>query len=149
MGIPERLQGVKRIFLDTAPVIYYVERHPEYAALVTPVFDMIDEGGLLAVTSPITLAECLVGPCRNLQQTLRDAFRQRIIGANNTVFVGPDASMAQQAAELRATYRLSLLDCLQIAIALGSGCDAFLTNDLALTCVKEANVIALCEAKAG
>jgi hypothetical protein len=24
-----------------------------------------------------------------------------------------------------------------------------LTNDLALTCVKEANVIALCEAKAG
>jgi len=148
MGIRERLNGVRRIFLDTAPVVYYVERHPEFSRLVIPVFDMIDEGSLLAVTSPITLAECLVGPCRNLEQPLQDAFRQRIIGANNTLFVGPDAAMAQRAAELRAASRLSLLDCLQIAIALGAGCDAFLTNDLALTRVKEMNVITLRETKA-
>jgi PIN domain nuclease of toxin-antitoxin system len=30
MSIEDALQGVSRLFLDTAPVIYYMERHPTY-----------------------------------------------------------------------------------------------------------------------
>ncbi|QTA91475.1 Uncharacterized protein dnm_075430 [Desulfonema magnum] len=30
MNIPEYLSGISRLFLDTAPVIYYVEAHPLY-----------------------------------------------------------------------------------------------------------------------
>lgn len=33
MRIDEALQGVTRLFLDTAPVIYYVEKHPTYLDL--------------------------------------------------------------------------------------------------------------------
>lgn len=48
-------QEVRRLFLDTAPLIYYVEKHPAYAKYLRPVFDRIDKGLLNAFTSPITL----------------------------------------------------------------------------------------------
>ena len=41
--------------------IYYVEQNPAHTAVVDPIFDRLDAGALQAVTSPITLAECLVG----------------------------------------------------------------------------------------
>ena len=64
MKVADALRGVSRIFLDTAPVIYFVERAPLHFDRVGPVFDLIDVGSVAAVTSPITLAECLVVPCR-------------------------------------------------------------------------------------
>ncbi len=62
--LTERLDNVQRIFLDTAPVIYYVEKNKDYFSLVEVVFNKIDSGPLTAITSPITLAECLVHPYR-------------------------------------------------------------------------------------
>ncbi|WP_414584039.1 hypothetical protein [Scytonema sp. PCC 10023] len=41
MNVTESLQGVTRLFLDTAPVIYYVERNPQYFASASVVFDHI------------------------------------------------------------------------------------------------------------
>ncbi len=35
------LARATRIFVDTAPVIYFVEQHPRYLPLVEPVFDRI------------------------------------------------------------------------------------------------------------
>jgi predicted nucleic acid-binding protein len=64
MKLSEHLRAVNRLFLDTSPVIYFVEENPHYLALVQPVFDRIDAGALVAVTSPITLSECLVHPYR-------------------------------------------------------------------------------------
>ena len=55
MTITEHLQGVRRLFLDTAPVIYFVEKNLAYIEHVKPVFALIDAGELQAVTSPITL----------------------------------------------------------------------------------------------
>ena len=60
MSLSERLRSVNRLFLDTAPVIYFIEENPRYLAQVQPVFDRIDSGSLIAITSPITLSECLV-----------------------------------------------------------------------------------------
>ena len=48
MNIGEALRGVTRLFLDTAPVIYYVEKNVRYAALVQVVFDQVDAGALTA-----------------------------------------------------------------------------------------------------
>jgi hypothetical protein len=42
--ITDALQGVARLFLDTAPVIYYVENNPHYFTIVEVVFDHIDNG---------------------------------------------------------------------------------------------------------
>jgi predicted nucleic acid-binding protein len=51
--------------------------------------------------------------------------------------------VAARAAELRARYRLKLADALQLALALQAGCEAFLTNDLALRRVAELRVLVL------
>lgn len=62
MKVNNAIQGIRRLFLDTVPIIYYVENHPNYYELTQVIFDGIDEGLLLGVTSPITLSECLVYP---------------------------------------------------------------------------------------
>ena len=64
MKATDALQGVVRLFLDTAPVVYYVEKNPRYLPIARVIFERIDEGTLTGITSPVTLAECLVAPCR-------------------------------------------------------------------------------------
>lgn len=64
MNVSQRIQTVSRLFLDTPPIVYYVEENALYLPRVVPVFDRIDAGELLAITSPITLSECLVAPFR-------------------------------------------------------------------------------------
>ena len=67
---------ITHIFLDTAPLIYYVEENPSYFSIVETIFDHIDDGSVIAVTSPVTLAECLVGVYRSgLFQYKEDFFR--------------------------------------------------------------------------
>jgi predicted nucleic acid-binding protein len=148
MKITERLQTVTRLFLDTAPVVYYVEEDIRYLALVDPVFDRLDAGTLVAVTSPVTLAECLVMPYRNHQVELQQVFSDVIVNGANVLFASIDREMGRRAAELRARYNLSLTDAFQIAVALQSGCDAFLTNDMTLKRVSELSMIVLEEMEA-
>lgn len=143
--LEEILSNVSQVFLDTAPVIYFVERHPEYSARVQPIFDAIDDGSLSAVTSPITLAECLVVPIRSDQESVQQDFTDLIVSGTGVTFAIIDDAVAQQAANLRARYNLSLIDAFQAATALAAGCDAFLTNDSDLVRVTELHVIVVDE----
>jgi len=145
--LTERLRSVTRLFLDTAPVIYYVEEDPQYLPLVESIFDRLDDGSLCGVTSPVTLAECLVMPYRLDQENVRRAFIE-VLTAGNTLFVPLDRQAAEKAAELRARYNLTLTDALQVAPALSAGCDAFLTNDATLRRVSELDVIVLDKVRA-
>src|SRR3982751_4066445 len=143
MKIADALKDVTRLFLDTAPVIYYVEKHVLYAPLVVPIFQRIDGGSPTAVVSPVTLAECLVVPFRAGLAMLQQDFLDLLLNGNNTVFASIDGACAQRAAEMRARYNLSLLDALQIAVALSAGCEALLTNDAGLRRVSELRVLVL------
>jgi predicted nucleic acid-binding protein len=145
MNVSGVLQSVKLLFLDTAPVIYYVEKNPRYIAVTDVVFNLIDQNVLPVVTSPITLAECLVYPYRQANRELQQRFTDVLIHGVGTRFVGIDATIGGQAAELRARYNLSLPDALQFACALSAGCDAFLSNDIALKRVLELSVVILDE----
>ncbi len=145
MKIVDRLRNVTRLFLDTAPVVYFVEENARYLPIVENVFLMLDDGQLTAVTSPVTLAECLVVPLRANRSDLAQAFTDLITMGNHTVFVSIDQETAQKAAELRAKYNLTLTDAFQAASALVAGCEAFLTNDATIKRVTELNVIALDE----
>jgi len=136
---------VGHLFLDTAPVIYYVEKNPFYLATITPIFDLIDDGTLIAVTSPVTLAECLVMPYRLGLTKLQQDFLDLIVHGRHTVFTLLDHECARQAARLRAHYNITLPDALQVAAALNAGCEALLTNDGALQRVTELRVLVLDE----
>jgi predicted nucleic acid-binding protein len=143
MKIEEALAGIGSIFLDTAPVIYYVENNPRYDDLVKEIFARIDNGSLEAVTSPVTLSECLVAPYLLGLTALRQDFVDLIVSGRNTAFMHISLDSALRAAELRARYNLTLLDALQVSVALTAGCDAFLTNDIMLRRVTELRVLVL------
>ncbi len=140
---PNLLQGVQRLFLDTAPVIYFVENNPVYRERIQPVFELIDAGDLAVVTSPITLSECLVHPFRRQQAEAVAQFRELLVNGPNVTFVVIDQFIAEKAAQLRARYNLTLPDALQAAAALAAGCDAMLTNDPVIRRVTELNVLVL------
>ena len=145
VNIDDALRGVATLFLDTAPIIYLVEKHPRYLDVVRPIFEHIDAGTIRAVTSPITLAECLVQPYRLDQTDLQQAFVTAIIRGKHTDFVSIDQTTAQTAAQLRAQYGLTLPDALQLAVALTRQCDALLTNDVFLKRVSGIRTIVLDE----
>jgi predicted nucleic acid-binding protein len=139
--VADALSNVGRLFLDTAPVIYYVERNPSFVPVVDDVFDRIDNGSIAAVTSPITLLECLVVPFRGGQTAVQQDFIDLIVRGNGVTFVPLDEWIARRGAELRAVYNLSLADAFPVAAALVSNCDAMLTNDGAIQRVKELTIL--------
>lgn len=79
MKVDDALKGVTHLFVDTAPVIYFVEKNPTYSALVKGIFDQVDAGVLMAVVSPVTLAECLVIPYRAGQKRLQQDFLDLLV----------------------------------------------------------------------
>jgi predicted nucleic acid-binding protein len=145
MSLLERLNKVHQIFLDTAPVIYLVEKNPAYASKVQPLFDQLDSGNLTAVVSPITLAECLVLPYKLGKPDVAQIFTDLLVNSDSVVFFSVDETTADKAAELRAHYNLTLTDAFQVAIAIQAGCDAFLTNDIDLKRVIEIPILVVSE----
>ena len=145
MNLLERLETIHLIFLDTAPVIYFVEKNPSFASKVQPIFDRLDNGNLTAVVSPITLAECLVVPYKLGKQNVAQVFTDLLVNSPNVLFCSVDETIADKAANLRARYNLTLTDAFQIATAIQAGCDSFLTNDVELKRVTDIPILILSE----
>ena len=143
MRISDALAGVSSLFLDTAPVIYFVERNPQFVDLVDPIFDRL-EADITAVVSGITLSECLVGAIRLGSADLEQAFVD-VLQQDEVVFVEINAAIARSSARIRVRYNLQLPDALQVAAAIIAGCEAFLTNDTALKRVTELRVLVVGE----
>jgi len=145
MNLAEAIRGVHRLFLDTAPIIYYLERHPVYFDRMEAFFRLRSERNTTIVTSPVTLAECLVHPIRRRLLNLEDDYRRLILGGVNTEFhdIGPQAAL--KAAYLRASFSISLMDAFQIAVAFTSGCQSMLTNDRRLAKIKDIPILILDE----
>lgn len=145
MKISVALSGVSLLFLDTAPVIYQVEKNAVYFDRVAPIFRAIDAGQINAITSPVTLAECLVHPLRQGLAPVREAFIDAIVNGANTTFIEIGQSIGELAAQFRADYNFRLPDSLQLAAAIVNGCDTFLTNDTQLKRVPGIRVLVLDE----
>ena len=128
------LEGVKRIYLDSAPIIYQIEGSEEFNQSTQLIFDMIDDGQLIAITSSITLSEVLVMPYRLGRIDLVENYRQTLKSNENTEYVPIlDEEAAITVAKLRATNEaLKKFDAQHLAIAIQHHCDSFLTNDIRL-----------------
>ena len=143
MKISHAFLGVNKVFLDTAPIIYYVEGTPVFGEVVPEVFNLVSQGSFQAVSSPVTLAECLVMPIRLGKPQIQQDFIELLTNTDGISFIPITASVSQKAAEIRVSYGLKLPDALQIAAALVAGCDAFLTNDRGLQRVSELQILVL------
>ena len=142
-SLDDFLSGVTSLGLDTAPIIYLIEEHPRYGPLAGAVFERIAAGQVQAITSVITLGEVLVQPYQNGSEPLARAYQDLLLNSDHLQTLPIEASAAVRAAALRARYRLRMPDALQIAVALESGCQAFLTNDAQLKRVDAIRVLLL------
>jgi predicted nucleic acid-binding protein len=129
MRIEEALQGVSAILMDSAPAIYHLERNPAYAERMASFFVARVHNGIVVVTSPVTLAECLVYPLRRGLTNLEASYYSLIVEGEDTDFHIIGQQEATLAARTRATYDLRLADAFQVAVAMQAGCQAILTND--------------------
>lgn len=145
MKIETVLKSIHRIFLDSAPIIYYVEINPNYFSIIDEVFNYIELHSIHVVTSPITLAECLILPIRQNNISGQQQFIDILTSQDIIDLVEINSEVAKKAAELRVKYNLKLPDALQIAVAIQSKCEAFLTNDLQLKRVSELSMLVVSE----
>lgn len=81
------------------------------------------------MTSTITITEYFVVPYRKQELSCISSF-QRLVETLDIEITEIDQEIAKKAARIRAEYKnFKAMDALQLATAVVSGCDLFLTND--------------------
>lgn len=128
MGWVDSFLG-KTVAVDTSPLIFYIEDHPQYAEYLEPFFQAVEKDDIRVVTSTVTLLEVLVHPLRKGDEKLAHLYNDFLLSSSNVLTVPVTPSLAQIAAEIRSTLNLKTPDAIQIATALKHHAVAFLTND--------------------
>ncbi|HEX5081528.1 MAG TPA: type II toxin-antitoxin system VapC family toxin [Blastocatellia bacterium] len=114
-----------RYYLDSAPIIYLVEQVQPYA---TAVRRKLSAQGLTLITSELTRLECRVKPLRNGDAALLQDFDDYF--ANSTAeIIQLTREVIDRATEIRAQFNFKTPDSIQLAAAVVSNSDVFLTND--------------------
>jgi predicted nucleic acid-binding protein len=121
--------GEGPVALDSSVLIYLIELHPRYAPILWPLFETIQAGELLAVTSTLTLLETLVVPYRQDDLTLADRYEAILTAGEGLTLVPIDLQLLRSAARIRAATSVRTADALHLATAIVTRCTTFLTND--------------------
>jgi predicted nucleic acid-binding protein len=121
-GLPEHAL----LLVDSAPIIYFLEGHPNLRPYFKPLFEAQDAGRIRFAVTPITIAEVLTGPFKAGDEAL--ARRYRVV-LDSWDFVTLNADIAESGARLRASLGLKLADALQAASALAINAAALVTYD--------------------
>ena len=119
----------KRLFVDTAPLVYYLDDDERYADKVQDILSLTLETGGRLLTSVITATEYLTHPYRDGNTEKASTFFEFVADARIPL-VPIDIEIAEKAARICAEHPgFKTVDSLQLAAACVQGCDAFLTND--------------------
>lgn len=140
------MTGYKKVFIDTAPFIYFIEKNednPEYFWKVKNFLMECYDNRKSFFTSVITIEEYLVAPYKKGGCCYIETFKKllKTLGFN---VMNIDKEIAEKAAMIRAGYKgFKAMDALQLATAYVTGCDLFLTNDKQLKQFREIRCITL------
>lgn len=133
----------KKVFLDTSPVVYYLECNELYYLNMKKFWK--EYGECDYVTSAVTVTEYLTFPYQQNNLQLINAFYAFINGMDIEI-KSIDKTIADKAAQIRAEYKgFKAMDALQLATACLTGCDLFLTNDMQLRQFREIKCITVDE----
>ena len=133
----------RKIFIDTAPFIYYLEQNPRYYAAIVSFLEQCFAERAFLFTSAVTVEEYCVFPYRNNNRNLIENFYHFIWDMNVKV-ISIDEMIADKAAQIRSEYQgFKAMDALQLASASMQNCQIFLTNDKQLKQFKEISCITM------
>ena len=131
-----------RICLDTAPVIYSVEKIVPYWELMIPLWESARKNDLQLVGSELLLLETLVKPLQQSNKRLETLF-MKLLTTSDIQLEPISADILQLAAQLRATNKLKTPDAIHLATAIHLKSDFFITNDKRLATIKNIPVLVL------
>jgi len=126
------------LLVDSAPIIYFLEGHPQFARRFRPLFESHAAGELRFAITTLTIAEVLTGPLQKRDEALARRYRT-ILESWHPVELTAD--IAESAARLRASVRLKLADAVQAASALAINAAALVTHDRDFSRVRSLRVI--------
>ncbi len=143
MIISDALAGVRLLYVETAPFIYFTEKRALYVDKMRAIFQYLDDGLFDVAASTIAFSEALTKPLKDEDTALVRAYSEMFGTTSGLRMIPVDMPIARQSAVLRARYNLKTPDALHIATVIITHCDAFLTNDLDLKRVTEIRMIVL------
>ncbi len=100
------------LLIDTAPIIYILERHPTLGPYFQPLFDAHAAGKLRFAVTTVAIAEVLTGPFKARKDDLARQYRKVLETWRG---IPLDVDIADTAARLRAGTGLGLPDAIQPA----------------------------------
>jgi len=124
-----------RLYLDANIFVYALEAISGWAERAKEVFQAIDSGTCSAVTSELTLSECLVKPLALGRADIVREYLNAIQTRRFLTVVPVGREILIEAARLRAVSGIKLPDAIHAATALANGCTRFITNDQRLRAV--------------
>ena len=133
----------KTVGVDTAPIIYFIERHPLYVHMMHSFFQEVQKGEIAVVTSTMALLETLVMPLRHRNVDLADQYRRILLKTKGHRTFRLSPIIAEEAARLRAFYNIRTPVSIQMATAIYAGASFFLTNDTSLPSLPDLKIIVL------
>lgn len=145
MKISEALADVKRLYIDAAPLVYYVEENSHYVDRMDVIVVAVEDPSVKAFSSVVTLTEVLTHPLRLGQHHFEQEYRGILLYSDGFQLLPVTIETADIAAHLRARYNLRTPDALHVATAMQANCDVFLTNDTDIRRVTELRVLLLDE----
>lgn len=135
------MKGYNKVFLDTAPVIYFLDEDIDFAEKVKDIFEEILENEIKMTTSAITCTEYLTFPYKTNNLEKISAFFDFVTECDIPLY-SVDVEIAKKASRIRAEYKdFKTMDALQLASACIQKCDLFLTNDKQLKQFEEINCV--------
>ena len=128
------------VFLDTAPFIYFFERHEQYFPAIERFFNALYDARAQAITSIISYMELTTLPARLGNQQLVRKYRDYLSHSENVALFPLDMNIADYAVNLRSRYGFKTPDAIQLGTALACGADYVITNHLAWRRLEETGV---------
>jgi len=119
----------RKLYLDANFFIYVLEESEPWTRPARSVSQALDRGECAAVTSELSLAECLVKPMASRRTEFIETYLAMLRDHRSISLVPITRDLLIDAARLRALSRIKLPDAIHAATALQSGCASFLTND--------------------
>ena len=119
----------QRIFIDTAPFIYFFEQHTDFGAVVTRLLDSIYDSDAEMISSLITYIEITTLPAKQGEHALVARYRSFFTNSERLWLQPIDLMVAEEAVRFRSKYGLRTPDALQWAAATVANADIIVTND--------------------
>ena len=135
--------GFKSAFLDTAPFIYLIEGHLQFAPIVRDMFIYCQSHSVRLTTSVLTTLEFKTKPLRDNRMDVVNAFDSLLADLQITI-VPITTQVVEKALDLQTQlHSLKAMDSMQLGTASVHQCDAFITNDKRLTQLNKLQIITL------